>query len=286
LKTAIFVSATPADFEIEQAQGIVVEQVVRPTGLMDPAIEVRPATGQIDDLIEELRRETEKGNRVLVTTLTKRMAEELNEYLGELKIRSRYMHSDVDAIERAKLIRDLRAGEYDVMIGINLLREGLDMPEVALVAILDADKEGFLRSEVSLIQTCGRAARNADGRVIMYGDNVTRSMRAAIEETQHRRVKQTSYNEERGITPQTIKKNITDILDTIFEQDYVSVDRAAETVSSYGKQIPRKKLPQAIKRVKKQMQDAAKNMRFEEAIQLRDQLFDLERQFMEFDSSN
>ncbi|MFC1601316.1 excinuclease ABC subunit UvrB [Candidatus Sumerlaeota bacterium] len=274
----IYCSATPSEYEIRDAQGIVVEQVVRPTGLVDPVIEVRPATGQVDDLIEEIRRTTKDGFRVLVTTLTKRMAEDLNEYLGELEIRSRYMHSDIDTIERTKIIRELRSGEFDVLVGINLLREGLDLPEVALVAILDADKEGFLRSHVSLIQTCGRASRNVNGRVLMYGDRVTGSMNAAIEETDRRREKQEAYNEAHGLTPQTIEKSIVDILDSVYEKDYVDVTRVAEERAEY---VPRRKLPQKIDEVRQAMLDAARELDFETAARLRDDLFDLERRLVE-----
>jgi excinuclease ABC subunit B len=278
LRQVVYCSATPTDYEIEDAQGIVVEQLVRPTGLMDPPIEVRPATGQVEDLLAEIAVVVEDGYRVLVTTLTKRMAEELNEYLGELGIKSRYIHSDVDTIERTALMRDLRAGKFNVLVGINLLREGLDLPEVALVAILDADKEGLMRSEVSLIQTCGRAARNVDGRVIMYGDRVTRSMQATIDETNHRRAKQQLYNEAHGLTPQSIRKSIHDILDTVYEKDYAGVPGVAEKGARY---LSRKQLPKEIKKVRDAMLDAAQRLDFEEAARLRDQLFDLENQILD-----
>ena len=230
----VYVSATPADYELEKAQGVVVEQIVRPTGLLDPPIEVRPAKEQVDDLIHEIRATVERGFRVLTTTLTKRMAEDLTGYLEELGIRVRYLHSDIDTVARMEILRDLRQGKFDVLVGINLLREGLDIPEVALVAILDADKEGFLRSERSLIQTCGRAARNVEGRVIMYADTVTRSMRACLEETERRRAAQLAYNEEHGITPVSVKKSMRSILEDIAERgDYVELPLVAEREEEY-----------------------------------------------------
>ncbi len=230
----VYVSATPADYEMEKAEGVFVEQVIRPTGLVDPPIEVRPATEQVDNLIEEIRITIEKEYRVLVTTLTKRMAEDLTSYLQELNIRVNYLHSDIDTVERMQIIRALRAGEFDVLIGINLLREGLDIPEVSLVAILDADKEGFLRSERSLIQTCGRAARNVDGRVIMYGDKITRSMQACLDETDRRRTKQLAYNQEHNITPTSVKKSLRSILDDLSSKDYVDLPLAAEGETAYS----------------------------------------------------
>ncbi len=270
----VYVSATPADYEMEQAQGVFVEQVIRPTGLVDPPIEVRPATEQVDDLIEEIRLTSKSGARVLVTTLTKRMAEDLTGYLQELGIRVNYMHSDIDTIERMQIIRALREGEFDVLVGINLLREGLDIPEVALVAILDADKEGFLRSERSLIQTCGRAARHVDGRVIMYGDKLTRSMQACLDETERRREKQLAYNQEHGITPQSVKKSLRTILDDISAKDYLELPLVAEGDAGYGD-------PEALKKqittLKEQMLEAAADLDFERAAELRDQMLLLEK---------
>ncbi|NIQ92867.1 MAG: excinuclease ABC subunit UvrB [Desulfuromonadales bacterium] len=271
----VYVSATPADYELQKAHGVVVEQIVRPTGLIDPPIEVRPATEQVDDLIDEIRQTVKTGFRVLATTLTKRMAEDLTGYLEELGIRVRYLHSDIDTVERMQIIRDLRQGEFDVLVGINLLREGLDIPEVALVAILDADKEGFLRSERSLIQTCGRAARNVEGRVIMYADRVTRSMQACIDETERRRAAQLAYNEEHGITPQSVKKSLRSILEDIAEQDYVELPLVAEEETEW--QSP-KELKREIERVKKEMLAAAADLEFEKAAELRDRLLGLEKQ--------
>ncbi len=271
----IYVSATPADYEMEQANGVFVEQVIRPTGLVDPPIEVRPATEQVDDLIDEIGITVKQGARVLVTTLTKRMAEDLTGYLQELNIRVNYLHSDIDTIERIQIIRALREGEFDVLVGINLLREGLDIPEVALVAILDADKEGFLRSTRSLIQTCGRTARNVDGRVIMYADKITRSMQACIDETERRRKKQLAYNEEHGIVPQTIIKSMRSILDELSEKDDPDLALIAETIAEY--KTPRE-LQQQIKQVKEEMLAAAADLNFEKAAELRDQMLLLEKQ--------
>ncbi len=270
----VYVSATPADYELEQAQGVVVEQIVRPTGLVDPPIEVRPATAQVDDLLHELREAVARSERVLVTTLTKRMAEDLSGYLEEIGIRVRYLHSDIKTVERMEIIRDLRKGVFDVLVGINLLREGLDIPEVSLVAILDADKEGFLRSARSLIQTCGRAARNVDGRVIMYADRITRSMQACIDETQRRRLTQLAYNEEHGITPQTVKKSLRTILEDIAEKDYVELPLVAEEEEAYGSPEALKK---EIARVKKEMLAAAADLDFEKAAELRDRMLALEK---------
>ncbi|MCX8036186.1 MAG: excinuclease ABC subunit UvrB [Candidatus Sumerlaeia bacterium] len=271
----IYVSATPAEWEIERSGGVVAEQVIRPTGLIDPAIEVRPATGQVDDLLGEVRKCVERGQRVLVTTLTKRMAEDLADYYADLGIKVKYLHADVHTIERTEIIRDLRRGVFDVLIGVNLLREGLDLPEVALVAILDADKEGFLRSTVALIQTCGRAARNIEGRVILYADRVTDSMRAAIEETNRRRVLQEQFNRANGITPESVKKQITNILDTVYEADYATVPLVAEPEEKYLADPAA--LAKEIKKLRKQMLDAAAKLDFEKAAELRDKLFALEK---------
>jgi len=271
----VYVSATPADYEMEKAEGVFVEQVIRPTGLVDPPIKVRPATEQVDDLIGEIRETIEKQQRVLVTTLTKRMAEDLTGYLQELSIKVNYLHSDIDTVERMQIIRALREGEFDVLVGINLLREGLDIPEVSLVAILDADKEGFLRSERSLIQTCGRAARNVDGRVIMYGDRITRSMQACIDETGRRRAKQLAYNEEHGITPQSVKKSLRTILEDLSSKDYVELPKVAEELAAYRHPDDLKK---QIATVKEQMLEAAADLDFERAAELRDQMLTLEKQ--------
>ena len=270
----VYVSATPADYELEKADGVFVEQVIRPTGLVDPPIEVRPATEQVDDLIDEIRITIEKKSRVLVTTLTKRMAEDLTSYLQELDIRVNYLHSDIDTVERMQIIRGLREGEFDVLVGINLLREGLDIPEVSLVAILDADKEGFLRSERSLIQTCGRAARNVDGRVIMYGDKITRSMQACLDETARRREKQLAYNKENGITPQSVKKSLRSILDDLSSKDYVDLPLVAE---GQGEYLNPDELKKQIVTVKEQMLEAAADLDFERAAELRDQMLALEK---------
>jgi excinuclease ABC subunit B len=270
----LYVSATPADYELQKAQGVVVEQIVRPTGLVDPPIEVRPAKEQVDDLIHEIRATVQKDYRVLVTTLTKRMAEDLTGYLEELGIRVRYLHSDIHTVERMEIIRDLRQGKFDVLVGINLLREGLDLPEVALVAILDADKEGFLRSARSLIQICGRAARNVDGRVIMYADRITRSMQACIDETGRRRTAQLAYNTEHGITPETVKKSLRTILEDIAEKDYVELPLVAEEEGEYRSPA---ELRREIERVKKEMLKAAADLEFERAVVLRDRMLVLEK---------
>ena len=271
----VYVSATPADYEMEKAHGVFVEQVIRPTGLLDPPIDVRPAREQVDDLIDEIRQTTAKGSRVLVTTLTKRMAEDLTSYLQELNIRVNYLHSDIDTLERVQIIRALREGEFDVLIGINLLREGLDIPEVALIAILDADKEGFLRSTRSLIQTCGRAARNVDGRVIMYGDKITKSMQACIDETERRRSRQIAYNKEHGITPQSIKKSMHSILGDLSSKDYMDLPLVAEAGAEY--RTP-KELQKKIAELKKEMLAAAADLNFEKAAEMRDQMLLLEKQ--------
>lgn len=274
VKQVVHVSATPADYELEKAGGVFVEQVIRPTGLVDPPIEVRPASGQVDDLLHEVRLTVAKGQRVLVTTLTKRMAEELTNYYQELGVRVRYLHSDIDTIERMQILRSLRLGEFDVLVGINLLREGLDLPEVSLVAILDADKEGFLRSTRSLIQTCGRAARNVEGRVLMYADAVTRSMQGCIDETERRRTKQLAYNLEHNITPETVKKGMRSILESIEEQDYAAVPLVAEAAEAYGVEL--KEIPKLIRRLRKEMLAAAKGLDFEKAAELRDRIKQLE----------
>ena len=269
----VYVSATPADYELDASQGVVIEQIIRPTGLLDPEIEIRKATGQVDDLLAEIQTHVKKEERVLVTTLTKRMAEELTDYYSELGIRIRYLHSDIKTLERMEIIRQLREGKFDVLVGINLLREGLDIPEVALVAILDADKEGFLRSTRSLIQTIGRAARNSEGRVILFADKETASIRATIEETDRRREIQKAYNDEHGITPTTIKKKISSLHDSIWEQDYVTVLRADEKAEPG---IPRHEIPMLIEQLRSEMRDAARELDFERAAELRDRVKALE----------
>jgi excinuclease ABC subunit B len=317
IRQAVYVSATPADYELEASGGVFVEQIIRPTGLVDPVIEVRPVTAgkphplpnpplegegtktsyaaikllplqgggregdgvmssvsQVDDLLHEVRATVARGERVLVTTLTKRMAEELTNYYRELGVRIKYLHSDIVTIERMQILRELRLGEFDVLVGINLLREGLDLPEVSLVAILDADKEGFLRSQRSLIQTCGRAARNVNGRVLMYGDSVTRSMQACIDETGRRRVKQLAYNAEHGITPETVKKGLRSILESIEEKDYVTPPGGvAEAGEEY---LAPKEIPRLVKKLRKEMLAAAKDLNFEKAAELRDRVKKLE----------
>lgn len=306
IRQVVHVSATPADYELQQSGGVFVEQVIRPTGLVDPAIEVRPVTagkiplnppllkgdstsppfekggeggisvGQVDDLLHEVRETVKRGERVLVTTLTKRMAEELTNYYKELGVKVRYLHSDIDTIERMQILRALRLGEFDVLVGINLLREGLDLPEVSLVAILDADKEGFLRSARALIQTCGRAARNVAGRVIMYADTVTRSMKACIDETERRRDKQLAYNQEHGITPETVKKSMQTILGSIEEKDYYTPSGGGSVAESPEDYLSPKEIPKEVKRLRKEMLAAAKALDFESAAKLRDRVKKLE----------
>ena len=272
----VFVSATPAQYEAEH-QGQVVEQVVRPTGLVDPIIEVRPAITQVDDLLSEIKRRVAVQERVLVTVLTKRIAEDLTEYLAENGIRVRYLHSDIDTVERVEIIRDLRLGEFDVLVGINLLREGLDIPEVSLVAILDADKEGFLRSERSLIQTIGRAARHLHGTAILYADRITRSMKAAMDETERRRNKQIAFNEANGIVPRTVSKRIKDIIDGVYssEDDDVKASRVADSARIDYALLDEKALAKEIKKLEKAMQEHARNLEFEQAAAMRDELFKL-----------
>ncbi len=278
----IYVSATPGPYELDKVTHVI-EQIIRPTGLIDPKISVRAASSQVDDLLAAIRKIIYDGQRILVTTLTKRMAEDLTDYYTELGIKVRYLHSDITTIERTEIIRDLRLGIFDVLIGINLLREGLDLPEVSLVAILDADKEGFLRSERSLVQTCGRAARNVDGAVIFYADDVTPSMRKAIDETNRRRGLQKRYNETHGITPESIKKDVSDILSSVYEADYVSISTVSEPEEEY---ISLNRLPKIIKSLKKEMSNAARRLDFEEAARLRDRIAYLEKKELAYlDSS-
>jgi len=276
MRQTVFVSATPAKYEAEHA-GQVVEQLVRPTGLVDPLVEVRPVGTQVDDLMSEARKRIAVGERVLVTTLTKRMSEDLTDYLTEHGLKVRYLHSDIDTVERVEILRDLRLGVFDVLVGINLLREGLDIPEVSLVAILDADKEGFLRSERSLIQTIGRAARHLHGSAILYADKITESMRRAMDETSRRRIKQIAYNTEHGITPRGVVKRIKDIIDGVYDADASRQElKAAQIVAEY-KVLDEKSLTKKIKKLEKDMADAAKNLEFEKAAELRDQLRDLKQ---------
>ncbi len=276
----MYMSATPAEYELDKSGGVVVEQIVRPTGLLDPPVDIRPCTTQVDDLLEEVDNEVKRGNRVLVTTLTKRMAEELTRYLGDLDIKARYIHSDIDALERVDILRDLREGIFDVLVGVNLLREGLDLPEVGLVAILDADKEGFLRSSQSLIQTAGRAARHEEGRVILYADKITDSIQQLLDETEYRRTKQLAYNQEHGITPKTVKKARKDIFqDTLgiraktYEEFEEAVNVAAEATSEY---MTTDQLKKKIHKTRKKMETAAKELDFIEAARLRDEMYALQ----------
>jgi excinuclease ABC subunit B len=297
---AVYVSATPGDWEIRRSEGVVVEQIIRPTGLLDPEVEVRPTKGQVDDLMAECRARAAAGERVLVTTLTKRMAEELNQYFNSMGVRARYLHSDIDTLERVAIIKALRQGEFDVLVGINLLREGLDIPEVSLVAILDADKEGFLRSARSLIQTFGRAARNAGGRVLLYADVVTGSMRLAMEETARRREKQEAFNAEAGIVPRTIIKGMDSVLDSLYGQGGQASGKASdgyapggygqaratgasaarEELADYG-DMSRKALEKKIKMLEREMREAAKALEFEKAAELRDRVAALRARLLE-----
>ena len=280
----VYVSATPKEYELKASGEHVVEQIVRPTGLIDPPIEILPARTQVDDLLHQIRKTTKAGWRTLVTTLTKRSAEELTTYLAELGVRVRYMHSEIDAIERMQILRDLRLGTFDVLIGINLLREGLDLPEVALVGVLDADKEGFLRSATSLIQTCGRAARNVEGRVILYADKETRSIRLTLDEVNRRREKQLAWNEQQGITPETIIKPIRDSIEAMYDMDYSGVDIADEDLAdeggAKGAENPATwdaaRLRHELESLRGEMFRAASELRFEDAARMRDQVGELE----------
>jgi excinuclease ABC subunit B len=274
ISQVIYVSATPAEYELEKAKDALVELIVRPTGLIDPLIEVRSAKNQVDDLLEEILNHQKRNERVLVTTLTKRMAEDLTEYYSDLGIKVRYLHSDISTLERMDIIRDLRMGKFDVLVGINLLREGLDIPEVALVAILDADKEGFLRSARSLIQTCGRAARNVRGRVIMYADTVTRSMKQSIDETNRRREIQQVYNQRHNITPETIQKEITQVFAFGNEQEDTPIDHVAETMASFKSLDD---IDAVVKSLEEEMNQAAKELEFEKAADLRDRIRTLQK---------
>jgi excinuclease ABC subunit B len=272
-KQTLYVSATPAQYELKKAESFVAEQIIRPTGLMDPEIIVKGATNQIDTLLPEIEETIKKKERVLITTLTKRFAEDLTDFLLDKGIKTKYLHSDIDTLERVAIVRDFRMGKFDVLVGVNLLREGLDLPEVSLVAILDADKEGFLRSETALIQTCGRAARNINGRVLMFGDTITKSMHKAMSETERRRKVQMEYNEKNGITPEGIKKSIVDVLSSIYEKDYYTVpDDELE-----GMNLKPKQLSKMVKKLKKEIAGAAKKWDFERAKELRDRLLKIEQ---------
>ncbi|MEJ2067277.1 MAG: excinuclease ABC subunit UvrB [Deltaproteobacteria bacterium] len=269
VRQVVCVSATPGDYELAKSNGRVAEQIIRPTGLMDPAIEVRPARNQVDDLLGEIKERVEMGDRILVTTLTKRMAEDLTEYYADLGVRVKYLHSEIDTLERVEIIRDLRLGKFDCLVGINLLREGLDIPEVSLVAILDADREGFLRSQRALIQTCGRAARNVAGKVLLYAEGITPSMTRAIGESTRRRTIQEEYNKTHGITPETITKSIRDVLTSVYEADYYTVPMVREEEEGY---VAPRELPKAIKQLKKEMREAAERLEFERAAEFRDRI--------------
>lgn len=270
----IYVSATPGDYEIEKSKGRVVEQIIRPTGLVDPKIEVRPATNQVEDLLNEIQKRVSRGERVLVTTLTKKMAEDLTDYYTTLGIKAKYLHSDIDTLERVEILRDLRLGKFDVLIGVNLLREGLDLPEVSLVAIFDADKEGFLRSERSLIQTAGRASRNVNGTVILYADTITDSMKKAIEETERRRKIQLEYNKKMGIVPETVRSKIKDILSSIYERDYFTPDVVQEELEEYEPS------EETLKKLEAEMKHAAENLEFEKAAEIRDKIFKIKEKIL------
>ena len=278
----LFVSATPGPYEDEHEEARA-EQIIRPTGLLDPEIDVRPVAGQVDDLYSEINSEVEKGNKVLVTTLTKRMAEELTDYLRGLDIKVKYLHSDIDTLERMEIVRDLRLGVFDVLVGINLLREGLDIPEITLVAILDADKEGFLRSETSLIQTIGRAARNVDGHVIMYADSITDSMRKAIDETNRRREIQQRYNDEHGITPQTIRKAVRELISTSLKAAEEDAEDRKRKVGKDPDLMNKKELGKEIERLTKKMNQAATELNFELAAIIRDELIELKIKLRDYD---
>ncbi len=275
----VYVSATPGPYELEVSGGRVVEQIIRPTGLVDPAMEVRPASTQVDDLLEEIRKAVARGERVLVTTLTKRMAEDLTDYYASVGVRVEYLHSDIKTVERSQLIRGLRRGEFDVLVGINLLREGLDMPEVSVVAVLDADKEGFLRSERSLIQVAGRAARNAAGLVILYADKITGAMKAALSETERRRRLQMEYNERHGIVPKSVRKQVDDALSSLFDQEQAAASAVEEDVVPYGRPGSRKEAQAMIERLEKEMRTAAKALEFEKAAGLRDRISQIRQDF-------
>jgi excinuclease ABC subunit B len=277
MRQCVFVSATPAQYEIDHA-GNVVEQLVRPTGLIDPIVEVRPATHQVDDVLGEIRLRVDKNERVLITTLTKRMAEQLTDYLSDNGVKVRYLHSDIDTVERVEILRDLRLGSFDVLVGINLLREGLDIPEVSLVAILDADKEGFLRAERSLIQTIGRAARNLNGKAILYADRMTESMRKAIGETERRRTKQIAHNEANGITPKSIVKKVRDLIDGVYSEKTGKEMAKLELERAKVEDMSEKDIAREIKRLEKQMLEHARNLEFEKAARVRDQLAQLREQ--------
>jgi excinuclease ABC subunit B len=271
MRQAVFVSATPAAYEQENA-GQVVEQLVRPTGLVDPRVEVRPATHQVDDVLQEIRERVQKNERVLITTLTKRMAEQLTDYLADNGVKVRYLHSDIETVERVEIIRDLRLGTFDVLVGINLLREGLDIPEVSLVAILDADKEGFLRAERSLIQTIGRAARNLNGRAILYADRITDSMRRALDETERRRAKQMLHNEAMGIVPRSVSKQVKEMIDGVYSEKSGKDDLKRAHDAAEIEALSEKDLGKRIKMLERQMLEHARNLEFEKAARVRDQL--------------
>jgi excinuclease ABC subunit B len=277
MNQVIYVSATPGPYELTRSGGVFVEQVIRPTGLVDPQVEIRPVKGQVDDLLEEIRLRAERGERVLVTTLTKRMAEDLAEYFGEIGVRCRYLHSEVETLDRIKILRDLRRGEFDVLIGINLLREGLDLPEVSLVAILDADKEGYLRSATSLIQTIGRCARHIEGRAILYADRRTDSMNEAISETNRRRDKQLAYNAENNITPASIIKSVDMELAKIVEADYVTIPVGEDVLDGAANIKNEEQLAALLKQLETQMREAAKKFEFEKAAQFRDRIRSLKQ---------